>query len=139
MLFFSFPFFCFLSLMKQLYTLISFYCDFLSWRLGQCTFPLLSASFSSLSLSLSLLPLSLPSLCLFLLFPLSAQCHGILGKSSSKLGRMAKPNVLVLSSYPTLPKYLSFIHHPTIITYTRRYFDFACTRFHHVLAFKKLS
>ncbi|KAG5034622.1 hypothetical protein JHK87_009532 [Glycine soja] len=26
-----------------------------------------------------------------------SKCHGILGKSSSKLGRMAKPNVLVLS------------------------------------------
>ena len=122
-------FFCFFSLIKQLYTLISFYSDFL--------FPL-SASFFS-SLSLSLLPLSLPSLYLFLFFPLSTKSHDILGKSSSKLGRMAKPRVLFLSSYLTLPKYLSFIYHSTIITYTRCYFDFACTRFHHVLAFKKLS
>ena len=107
-------------------------CDSLSLsRLRQCTFPL------SLSLPLSLpstsspslpplsltLPLSLPSLCLFL-FPVFAKSHGILGKSSFKLGRMAKPRVLALSSFLTLPKYLSFIHHSTIITYTRRYFDF---------------
>ncbi|KAG5057016.1 hypothetical protein JHK82_012019 [Glycine max] len=90
-------------------------------------FPSLPLSLPSTSspslplLSLSL-PLSLPSLFLFL-FPLSAKSHSILGKSSSKLGRMAKPRILALSSYLTLLKYLSFIHHSTIITYTRRYFD----------------
>ena len=45
-----------------------------------------------------------------------AKSHGILGKPSSKLGRMAKPRVLALSSYLPLPKSLSSIRNSTIYT-----------------------